>query len=341
MAAQSRTASLEISTSARTHAILRFASGVTASFVTSEAFGWYPTFLPAVLAASLLASLPGPLPIKAGLALVVVQSTAGFGAFALSSLLRDTPIMLFGAIGLVIFISFATLARGRGFLPILLVLIAFSTIPIVTMVSPQQAAALPMAFTRGMAVAVVAVWLAHASWPAAPKRDVAAGKSSLAAPLAMALAGTAIVLPLMLLYLMYGLTDALPVLITTVLLVVNFDPKRGAAQGLAMMIGNFIGGIIALLCVALLQVAPSLGTLTLISLVMALLFAQYMDRGGAGAAVGLVTFNQTIIMFSLSLVPGPSSPGLWASRLLQFGIACAFATGMMMLILPRVALRRH
>jgi hypothetical protein len=317
------------------HAILRFGCGVTTSLVTAETFGWHPTFLPAILTATLLASLPSALPLKAGVMLMLVQTGGAFAAFAISSLLRDTPFVLFGAIGVIVFLSFATIAAGRGFLPVLLVLICFSTIPIVTMVSPDQAEALPFAFARAMAIAVALVWLMRALWPRSRATAPAAVAPDLAAPVPLALAGTAIVLPLMLVYLMFGLTDALPVLITTVVLVVNFDRKRGVAQGLAMMIGNFFGGMIALLCYALLQIAPSLAALTLITFIMTVLFAQRMERGGSGAAVGLITINQAIIMFSLSLMPGSSSAGIWASRLLQFAIACAFAIGMMILLLPR------
>jgi hypothetical protein len=326
--------------SARTHAILRVGCGVTLAFVFCETFGYYPTFLAPMLAATLLASLPGPLPLKAGIALILIQAGGAFAAFALSSLLRGTPIVLFGAIGLIIFMSFAMIARGRGFLPLLLVLISFATIPVVTMVSPQQGAMLPMAFARGMAVAVAVVSLMNVLWPERLPKDPPPAAADVAAPVRVALAGTAIVMPLMLLYLMYGLTDALPVIIATVMLVVNFDRKRGAAQGLAMMVGNFVGGMVALICFALLKMAPSLLSLTLISLVMSLLFAQRMQSGGPRAGVLLITLNQALVMFSLSLVPGPSSPGLWASRLLQFAIACAFAIGMMNLVLPSAASRR-
>jgi|SRR5437764_1370375 len=315
--------------------VLRFACGVTAAFVICEAFGWYPTFLATILTAALLASVPGPLSGKAGLVLIVVQASGALAAFALSSALRGTPIILFGAIGLIIFLSFATIASGRGFLPNLLLLICFSTIPIVTMASPQQGRALPLAFTRGMAVAVCMVWLMHALWPRLRAKRAANATSYLAAPIRMALAGTTIVLPLMLVYLMYGLTDALPVLIATVVLVITFDKKRSVAQGLAMMIGNLIGGMIALLAYLVLQVAPSLTTLTLITFGIALMSARQIGRGGSGAAVGLMTFNQAAIMFSLALMPGSSSAGIWASRLLQFGIASAFAIGMIIIVLPR------
>lgn len=325
--------------SAHAHAILRLGFGVTAAFVICEAIGWYPTFLAPILAAVLLASLPSALGGKAGIVLVIVQAAGAYAAFALSSLLGDVPFVLFGAIALIIFLSFAIIAGGRGFLPILLVLISFSTIPIVTLVTPEHAGVLPLAFTRGMAVAVMSVWVAHAIWPKVPPNVSPPAGGRADRPVALALLGSAIVLPLMLAYLMFGLTEALPVLITTVVLVVNFDRQRGAAQGLAMMTGNFVGGMIALCCYSMLQLAPSLTVLAVITLLMALMFAQRIDRGGPSGSVALITLNQSLVMFSLALVPGPSSAGLWASRLLQFGIACAFAIAMMYLLLPGAAAR--
>jgi len=321
---------------ARLHTILRFAAGTTGAFIISEAMGWYPTFLGPLLAAVLLANLPMAPPLKLGLVLIGVQAAGAYGAYILTSLLHKTPVVLFGAIALILLLCFANLARGRGFLPILLVLVSFSTVPIVTMMAPEQAGALAFAFARAMTVAVVAVWVTHALWPKLSPPTPPAAQSAFDFPLAMALTGIAIVLPLMLLYLMYGITDALPVLITTVMLVINFDPQRSSIQGMAMMVGNLIGGLIALLAYALLQIAPSLTTLALITFVIALLFAIRIERGGPASAVGVLTFNQAIVLFSLSLTPGGSTPSLWITRLFQFGIACIFAIGTMTLLFPRL-----
>ena len=76
---------------------------------------------------------------------------------------------------------------SRAFLPTLLLLICFSTIPIVTMVSPQQGGPLPFAFTRGMAIAVCMVWLMHALWPALATKGPPAVATNVAAPVPMAL----------------------------------------------------------------------------------------------------------------------------------------------------------
>ncbi|MFL6761508.1 MAG: DUF2955 domain-containing protein [Sphingomicrobium sp.] len=326
----------DLASGAKLHMVLRFTAGTAGAFVISEAMGWYPSFLPPLLAGVLLANLPTAPPFKVGVVLVLVQAIGSYGAYILTSLLHEAPIVLFGVIALLLLLCFAKLAQGKAFLPILLVLISFSTVPIVTMLTPEHGGALPLAFTRGMLIAVIATWLVHALWPrlSPPTAPVAPAAHDFSN--ARALTGVAIVLPLMLVYLMYGITDALPVLITTVVLVINFDPGRGAMQGAAMMIGNFIGGIVALMSYALIHAAPSLAILSLVTFVVAFLFAGPVERGGPSGAVALITFNQAVVLLSLALAPGGSSAGLWLTRLVQFGIACTFAVGMMSLLLPRL-----
>lgn len=321
---------------ARLQTILRFAAGTTGAFAVSELMGWYPSFLAPLLAGVLLANLPVSPPFKVGVFLVLAQTAGAYSAYMLTVLLHHVPAVLFGSIALILLICFVNLARGRGFLPILLILISYATVPIVTMMAPQQAGSLAFAFARGMVIAIITVWLAHGLWPKTSPPAAPQAQAAHDFPLATAITGVAIVLPLMLVFLMYGITDALPVLITTVVLVINFDPQKSAMQGMAMMIGNFVGGMVAIIAYSLLQVAPSLAALALITFLVALAFAVRIAGGGPAGAVSLITFNQAIVLFSLSLAPGGSSPGLWVTRLIQFGIACLFAIGMMTLLWPRL-----
>lgn len=331
MAASSALHDSGMAETARLHTLLRFCVATTATFAASEAMGWYPSFLAPVLAAFMLANLPGSLPFKAGAVVILIMSASAFFAYVLTSLLQYRPEVLFGVFGLIVFVSFAAMASGRGQLPAMLLLICIATIPVITLVAPQQAGALPQAYARGVTLAVTAVWTVYAIWPqtsiAPPKPSASQGLS----PLSLAIAGTAIVLPLMLVFLMFGITDAMPVLITTIVLVTNFDPRRGAMTGLAMLIGNFVGGLTALIAYHLLQIAPSLMTLTLLCFLISAWFAAQIEKGGPGAAVGLVTFNQVMIILSLAILQGSSNSGLWLTRLFQFSMAVAFAVAMMTL----------
>ncbi|MGZ8349210.1 MAG: DUF2955 domain-containing protein [Allosphingosinicella sp.] len=320
---------------ARLHSLLRFSTGVTLALVISEAMGWQPTFLPPVLTVVLLANLPVAPPLKTGLALVIVMTAAALVAFMLPSLLNGSPQILVGAIGVIVFLAFATMAQGRAALPATFLLLCISTVPVVAMIYPAQASILPIALVRGITVAVLVVWCMFALWPKVAPRQAPPAGGPIESPVRRALVGTAIVMPVMLVYLLFGLADALPVLVTTVLLVVNFDPKRGAVAGLGMMLGNLAGGLIGVVLYLLLQIAPSLVTLALLAFVAAMAFAVRIDRGGPGGAVAVIACNTSLIILTSAMASGPTSSGLWITRLAQFALACAFAIGMMILVWGR------
>lgn len=322
---------------ARLHASLRFAVGVTAAFVVCEFLQWSPSFIAPVLTAVLLANLPIRPPLKMGLVLVLTMAMAAMFAFALASLLRGIPIVLFGLIGLCLFLSFLAMVSGRPALPFMLLLICLATIPVLVMVAPAQAGALPMALIRGIALALLVIWAAYLPWPRVAARVPAPATAPgiAASPLTRALLSTAVVMPLMLVYLMFGLTDALPVLVATVMLVVNFDLQSGRVQATAMILGNFAGGLLGLVLHALLLATPSLPVMALMLFLVLLGFGQRVAAGGPVAAVALIACNAMLIIFSLAIASGPGSLALWLGRLFQFALAGAFAVGMMNLLWHR------
>lgn len=322
---------------AKLHSVLRFAMGITAAFVLSEAMGWFPTFVAPLLTAVLLANLPVAPPLKVGLMLAVVMAISAAVAFALSSFLGAVPFMLFGVLGLVIFAALYTMAKGQAVLPMTLLLLCVATIPVVSVVVPAYADILPTAMARGMAIAVVMVWLAFAIWPQVTPPAPKPPSERIASPLRLALTGTAIVMPLLLGYLIFGLTDALPVLVTTVLLVATFDVSQGAIQGVVMVVGNLLGGFIGLIAFLILGIAPSLFVLGLVTFLFAVIAGEFVSRGGAPGALALLTCNSALIIFSIALANPDSSAGIWLTRLFQFCLAWIFAIGMMWAIMPKRA----
>lgn len=318
------------------HAALRFATGVSAAFVLCELMQWSPSFIAPVLTAALLANLPMRPPPKLVLGLIITMSFAALFAFALASLLRGMPSVLFGAVALCMFLSFHAMASGRPALPALLMLICLATIPVVVMVAPAQASILPLAMIRGIAVALAMIWIVHLPWPhmAAPT-PVPMAPPSEVTPVSQALLSTAVVLPLMLVYLLFGLADVLPVLIATVMLVVNFDLRRGRLQALAMILGNFAGGLLGLLMHTTLLTTPSLPFLAALLFLVLLGFGKRIAAGGPGAAVALIACNAMLIIFGSAIASGPASLTLWLVRLFQFALAGVFAVGMMHLVWHR------
>jgi hypothetical protein len=327
-------ASVDQAEAARRHFILRFAFGTTASFIVCEFMGWQPSALAPVLTGVLLASLPVSPPPKVGLVLVLVMGLAAWFAFFLTTWLSQSPHILFVAIALVMFVAFAGLAQGKALLPLTLLLMCMAVVPVVSLTMSQFAGVLPGLFVRAMILSVIFTWIGFAIWPLASPKSPDPPAPPAESPVAAALIGTLIVVPLMLAYMLFGLTDAIPVLLTTVLLVAKMEEERGAAAGWAKLIGNFLGGFVAVAAFYLLQVAPTLTALALITFIIGVGFGQQIVKGGVRGGNALLAYNATMVIFGLALLKGPSNSGTWGARVVQFAIAVMFAVGMMRLLLP-------
>jgi len=319
---------------ARTHFVLRFAFGTTASFIACEYMCWQPSALAPVLTGVLLASLPLPPPLKVGVVLVVVMGLSAWLAFFLTMWLNQAPYVLFTAVGFIMFLAFAGLAQGKGQLPLTLLLICMAVVPVVSLTVSQFGGILPSLFVRAMLLAVLFVWVSFAIWPLPSPKSPDPPAPPAESPVAVALIGTAIVLPIMLVYLMFGLTDAIPVLLTTVLLVAKMEEERGAAAGRAKLTGNFLAGFIAVLAYYLLSIAPSIGVLALITFIIGIAFGDQIVKGGVRGGNALLAYNATMVIFGLALLKGAGNSGTWGARVVQFAIAVIFAVGMMRLLMP-------
>lgn len=322
--------------SARTHATLRFAFGVTVALIACELLQWVPTFLGPVLTAVLLVNIPVRPPPRVAVGFIVIVAAAALSAVFLSNVLLRSPPVLFGVAAVVVFRSLYAIAAGRSPVAPLLLLICVTTIPVVALQSPSIAGSFAFALVRAACLAVFITWLSHLLWPRVRPPRPAAKVAPLPpdARLKSALLGTAMLTPLMLLYLMFGITDALPVLVATTMIAVNLDFQRGRMQAIALVAGNIAGGIVALAFIVLLAMQSSLLSLTLLTALLALAYGWRISAGDPLAPVVLVACNATLIVFTSSLLSDTGALSVWVTRLTQFVVAGAFAIGMMTLLWP-------
>lgn len=284
----------------------------------------------------LLSHLPGPPPLKLGLMLMAIMGLAAAFGFFVSTLLAGTPAILFGCACLVIFIALNTMAHGRAVLPMTLLLLCITLVPINALANPAHADVLPVALARGMAVAVLAVWVLYAVWPEVlPPLPQLPAAADVATPTRVALVGTAIIAPLVLAFMLFGQTHANPVIVTTILLVAQFDVQHGAVKGFTRVFGALVGGFIGALAYMLLGLAPSLPVFALLVFLLATLVAPFIARGGVVGASAQMTCNSFFAVFGSALSDPDSSAGTWATRLSLMFMAWLFAIAMMIVLLPR------
>ena len=326
--------------SARLHFILRFAVGTTASFTICEYMGWQPSALAAVLSGIMLAKLPVSPPLKVGVALAMVMAISAWFFFALTVWLHEVPHILFGLIGVILFLAFYVLSQAKAQLPLTLMLICVALMPIITLTHPDQAPRMREVLTQAMIWAVLMAWIMHAFWPKVAKIAPAPPQHAAGAPVATALVGALIVLPVMLVYWLFGLTDAMPVLIQVVLLVAKMEEERSRATAFAKLVSNFLGGFTGLAAYLVLGIAPTLLNFALIVFILSMWFGYQISKGGMRGSNAELGFNATMVIFGIFLLKGDTNAGAWVARLLQFFIGCSFAVGMMALLWPRLERRR-
>jgi len=324
---------------ARAHAVMRLAFGVTIAFVAAELLEWTPTFLPPVFAAVLLTNIPVRPPPKVGFSFIILVAGSALIAVLLCAALRGAPIILFGITALVVFRALYALSQGAPILGPLMLMICITAIPVVSLQSTYVAGQFAYALARAAFVAVMVVWLVYLFWPKVAPPKAAAKPVAMPPALALrsALLGTAIVAPLMLVYLMFGLAQALPAMIATVMIVSSLNLQGGRKQALGLVLANIAGGIASLALILMLVLNPSLATFTLVVLAGSLIIGWRITRGDPMAALVVVAFNACLIVFSSSIGSDSGTFSIWLTRLMHFLIAGAFAVGMMAMLWPRDA----
>jgi hypothetical protein len=235
-----------------------------------------------------------------------------------------------------VFRALYAVAAGGPRVAALFLLICVTTLPVVALESPAAAGSFAYALVRATWFAILVIWTAYLIWPrVAPPRPAATPTPlSPDAKLRSALLGTTVLTPLMLVYLMFGISDALPVLVATAMIVMNLDFRRGRLQALAMVAGNLGGGIVALVLFILLTAQPSIISFTLLTALTALAYGWRISAGDPLAPVVVVACNATLIVFSSSLVSDQGTFAVWITRLMQFVIAGVFTIGTMTLFWP-------
>lgn len=316
------------------HFVLRFSVGTALAYTAFEAMNWQPSAVAAVLTGILLGNLPSAPPFKVAGILIVVMYLAASVSYSLTAALREMPEVLFGLIGVMLFITFEQLAHSRGQLPLTVLLLCLAVIPVVTLTDPAAGAHLRQHFVTCMIAAVFVMYLMNAIWPKAAVIPGPPPSGPVLSPTRAGVIGTAIVLPVMLVFWLFGLTDAIPVLLQTMLLISKMEEERATSTAVVKLMSNFLGGVAAFAAYFFLRVSPSLVEFGLVIFILSVGFAQYIVKGGITRSNAILAFNATMVILGLLILKGPENAGTWQARLAQFAIASIFVVGMMALLWP-------
>ena len=332
MSAEAAIVQMRAEEAGEAHALaFRIAFAAAVGLTLGEVLGWDFPFLPAMLAVQLLTGR-GPISLKQGVAFVAVMVIACAFATLLAQILVDSPLVLLLTVSLLIFLEFLLLARGQAMGVAAIFLITTAVVPLLAIESMSVAYGLIHSLIAGSALAVLLAFAAHALFPTRTHVEPASARAPEGAPVAIALANTAVLMSLVI----YFMLTVSPVSIVVVLTVIGIlrqpaDLSGGTAAGL--ILGNLVGGLAATAAYILVTLLPSPAFLLLVVLLVGLLFGDHIARGGESApiyTVGLATF---LIVLGLGLSPLPQdSSSIFIARVFDVMVAGVYAIGMASLL---------
>jgi hypothetical protein len=308
---------------------LRIASAVSVGFTMAVANGEILPFLGPMFAAQFLVAGPRPPGVKQAIGMIVLILVVGEALVWLTGLFGDRPAVLLSLLGLIYFACFLLQAQGKGGAAPFLIIVIAVMVPMLGILQTDLDESIILILFKGALGGVVLTWLAHAVFPDPGGEDLQPPAApSLDRAVHRAWANTAILLAMVVLCLVDSrFSTAIVVPITVASLLVQLDLATSGRAAIGLMVVNLLGGIVASLAYAFVELRPTLPFLFLTVLIVALLFggrAAADPKAGKVHAGALTTF---LILFGLGVSPLPAStPESFTTRigLVLFAIACTF-----------------
>ena len=313
--------------------MLRYAFGAGLLMAVAMGFDWILAFLLPVLSLSFLA--PGKKPLGLGGGLIFVGSVAlacSLGLLLAYFFLSNPPIHILITFLLLFHIFYTRSPIFTSYVKVWL-LVAILVIPNIALQSHELATIVAMNLIVDAVCAVFLIWFIFLLFPenqqtvAQPEKNHAAPKAAptMKERFATAFTSVLVVMPIYLVFYFATVSNALVVLVFIAILSMQPAFAKDFRVGKALIIGNTVGGLAALVAFEILTVVPEYGYLLLLVLLGGLVFGQYVFGKGPGAPVyGMAFSTFLLIIGSVTGSSGEDAGGKVWWRVLQIMIAVIY-----------------
>jgi len=310
---------------------LRYAVGATLAMTIAMGVGWPMSFLTPVLSLGFLAA-PARLELKAGLGFVSVVAVACLAGLVLVELLLPFPLVYMPFIGLVLFRLFYAKADGVSPLVVTWMLIALLVLPFVGMIMPQIAFMVAGGLVAGATMMVLLVWLTWAMFPdpSTPTGAVPVPAAPVVPPptsavkLKNSLLSLTVVFPAVAVFYTMQWTGGMLILIFIGILSMQPGVAGNIKVGMALIIGNVIGGIASVIFYELLVMVPSFPFMVLLTLLCGLVFGRQVFSGNKMAPLYGMAYSTVLLIIGSTTSSTSEADNAVIVRVLQMMIAVTY-----------------
>ena len=303
----------------------RIAFAAAVGFTLGYVLGWDFPFLPPLFAVQLLTASRS-LNLKQAVGFAVLMVAGCVFSVLIAQIFVQTPFVLILVLAVLNFLAFLMLARGRAVPVANILLITVPVVPLVAVTDIELAYGLVYTLIAGSILAVLLVFLAYAFFPARNHaNEVAEPPVEERFPVGAALANTAVLMSLLILFISSG-SPVSVIIIMTAVTILRQPAIAGAAYGFVM--GNVTGGLAATIAYLLVVLFPSPAFLLLVVLLFGLIFGAKIAEGGDLAPMYIVGLTTFLIVLGLGLSPLPGDSGaVFITRVFNVIIAAIYTIG--------------
>lgn len=284
--------------------VVRYAVGSTLLMAMAMGIGWDMAFLTPVLALGFFAPGTGMPRFKEGMGFVGIIAVTTYTGFIFTRFFLDYTmlfILLMTLALLSIFYTKRLKAKAKVFM-----LISLLLLPMLGMQSMALAYAFTQAFILGAAITILLVWVVYALFPDKPrtKETQEDPVPPAAAPsdedrFRYALETLIVVFPVVLAFFFFQWSGGLIILIFITIL--SMQPSFNYKAGMAMIMGNLLGGIFAIVLYELLVMVPQYVFFILMVLATAIFFSSRLFSLNPKAPLFGMGFSTFLLIMGQSI----------------------------------------
>jgi hypothetical protein len=305
----------------------RLAVAAAAGFTLGYLLGWDFPFLPSLIAVQLLASEVS-IDFKRAFGFVLLMAIGCGVSLLVSFVFADRPLNLVIVVGLLIFLEFWALARGKAAAAIFLITTSF--VPLMALSSIELANGLVHDLVVGSVLALLLIFLVNALIPieGMPQQKDQSKPAPDGGAVAIALANTAVLMSLFVYFMGTGTPTSIIVIMVTAITILQQSAVAGRGAAFGLVMGNIVGGLAATVAYLLVTLLPSPAFLFVVVLFFGLVFAARIVPGGAVAPIYTVGAATFLTVLGLGLSPLPQDSGtIFLSRVSTVIVASLYTVG--------------
>jgi len=307
--------------------VVRYVVGSTLLMALAMGIGWDMAFLTPVLALGFFAPGASVPRFKEGMGFFGIITITTFSGFIFTKFFLDYILLFILLLALALLSIFYTRrlsAKAKVFM-----LISLLLLPMLGMQSIDLAYVFTQTFIMGAAITIILVWLVYGLLPDKPGAGVKKEGTVPpgAAPSAedrfrYALETLIIVFPVVLAFFFFQWSGGLIILIFITIL--SMQPSFNYKAGMAMIMGNLLGGIFAIVVYELLVMVPQYVFFILMVLATALFFSSRLFSSNPKAPLFGMGFSTFLLIIGQSTSGTDDAGGKVWMRVLMIMIAVIY-----------------